>query len=88
MTPGRFKFIADRLKNYLSWPSTFMIVDLWLDKVGVSWLYAAPVIILASCVVWLLDKRHVLPEENRTGAEVNPFLTDLRKDIKTILGKL
>jgi hypothetical protein len=72
MTPGRLKFISERLKGYSAWLSTGMVLHLWVKSNGLSWWYVVPALVLGAWVVWWVDKKKVYPGESGFALELNP----------------
>ena len=78
MNLGKFKYLSDRFRNYMSISNTVMIGYLFLKESGWHWWYLlfVPVVL----ALFYFDVKYVLPSELGYIWEKNPAYKQLLKN--------
>jgi ABC-type bacteriocin/lantibiotic exporter with double-glycine peptidase domain len=87
MTIGKAKFLWERWRSNIGIISFFLVIRLNLIQSPIWWGWFVIGFVLSMIYLWI-DLKYILPRENQTSSEKNPFLVEMMDDIKEIKRKL
>lgn len=79
-----FKIMGERSKAYIGYIQFVMVGYIFIVQIEFDLITTILLVVLALGAVSLIDFKWIFPAEQNVIAKKNPFLMEMRKDIKAI----
>ena len=76
------KIITDRARMHLSTVNFVMIMVIFLQATPYPFWAVLPVSVIGVLLLGYIDYKLVLPREHNRQTQLNPFMVEMRRDIK------
>ena len=87
MTIGKAKFLWERWRSNIGIISFILVIRLNLIQSPIWWGWFVIGLVLSIIYLWI-DLKYILPHENQTSSEKNPFLVEMMTKIDEINKRL